>query len=193
MTEREVDQEILLAADGGGLQFLGAEEASDPLVDATPGTDQADQRLRLRTFIGRRRTPEFESLQPVRVDLLPVRVDQRRDRRIADLAPQQTPLASDLLACEQEQLLVHGVAEHEADPRCHGNRVRAQGCFDIAPQLVLRVVLLERVPLRSDAVLVRGELLPLALVAEHDADDQHLARQREGTLERLVGVRAHPR
>ena len=79
VTEREVDQEVFLATDGGRLQFLGAEEASDPLVDAAPGTDQANQRLRLGTFVGHRRATEFESLQPVCVDLLPVRVDQRRD------------------------------------------------------------------------------------------------------------------
>ena len=65
-------------------------------------------------------------------------------------------------------------------------RVRAQGRFDIAPQLVLRVVLLERVSLCSDPILIGGELLALAFVAEHDADDQHLARQGEGALERLV-------
>ena len=42
MAEREVDEKVLLATDGGGFEFLGVEEVGNPLVHAPPGADKRD-------------------------------------------------------------------------------------------------------------------------------------------------------
>ena len=111
----------------------------------------------------------------------------------ARLAPQQAPLAPDLLAGQQEQLLLHRVPEDQADARGDGDGVGVQRLLDVAAELVLGEVLLEGVVSGDDAVAVRLELLALRLVAEHHADDQRLAGQGTMPREASRGARQDPR
>ena len=102
MCQSEVDEQVFLAADCRGFEFLRVEEAAHPLVYPAPGAYQSDQRLGFGALFRRRRPAEVQGFQPVGVDLLAVVFDQCRYGLVIGVSPEKPPLAADLLAGEKE-------------------------------------------------------------------------------------------
>ena len=177
-----------MASEGGRLHLVGAVEPRHPFVDSAGRSDHGCERTGGRALLRDGRSADLQRVAPVGVDLCPVAFDERCERLVGDVAPQHAPLAAHLLTREEEELFVRGIAEDEADAGCDGDRARVEHRLDVGPELVLGVVLLEGVPGRADAVLVGVEPLALALVAEHDADDQNLAGQVVCCAERFPAL-----